>query len=137
MTGIRVLCPIPLRAFIPVRFCPGDYTLIPPVYIGRDVTIGDRAVIGPNSVIDDGCNIGAGEGQVVGGLKFGTQCKERISQFLGCLRCGYKAVQGFLKILSWAQMPLSANAIIRIMSASGLKSRWATVRVADNVGRQY
>jgi mannose-1-phosphate guanylyltransferase/phosphomannomutase len=38
----------------------GDYTLVPPVYIGRDVTIGDKAVIGPNTVIDDGCNIGAG-----------------------------------------------------------------------------
>ncbi|MBR6407300.1 MAG: NTP transferase domain-containing protein [Clostridia bacterium] len=38
----------------------GDFEIIPPVHIGKNVTIRDGAVIGPNSVIDDGCSIGYG-----------------------------------------------------------------------------
>ncbi len=38
----------------------GDYSIVPPVYIGSDVEIFDGAVIGPYAVIDDGCSIGAG-----------------------------------------------------------------------------
>lgn len=62
MTGnTGILLPYTAKGIYTREVLPeGDYTLIPPVYIGRDVTIGDRAVIGPNSVIDDGCNIGAG-----------------------------------------------------------------------------
>ena len=37
----------------------GDYSIIPPVYIGRDTEIGDGAVIGPYAVVDSGCSIGA------------------------------------------------------------------------------
>lgn len=37
----------------------GNYVLMPPVYIGSDVKIGDGSVIGPNAVIDDGCSIGS------------------------------------------------------------------------------
>ena len=36
----------------------GDYSIIPPVYIGSDVEIEDGAVIGPYTVIDDKCCIG-------------------------------------------------------------------------------
>ncbi len=38
----------------------GDYTVIPPVYIGERVDIADSAVIGPNTVIESECVIGAG-----------------------------------------------------------------------------
>lgn len=38
----------------------GDYTLVPPVYIGSNVSIGKGAVIGPEAVIDDNCAIGLG-----------------------------------------------------------------------------
>lgn len=37
----------------------GDYSIIPPVYIGADVEISDGAVIGPYAVIDDNCSVGA------------------------------------------------------------------------------
>ncbi len=37
----------------------GDYSIIPPVYIGKDTEIGDGAVIGPYAVVDSGCSIGA------------------------------------------------------------------------------
>ncbi len=37
----------------------GDYSIIPPVYIGRDAEIGDGAVIGPYAVVDSGCSIGS------------------------------------------------------------------------------
>lgn len=36
----------------------GGYTLIPPVYIGKDVSIGVGAQIGPFAVLDDGCRVG-------------------------------------------------------------------------------
>ncbi len=36
----------------------GQYTLIPPVYIGRDVHIGTAAQIGPFAVLDDNCHVG-------------------------------------------------------------------------------
>ena len=36
----------------------GDYSIIPPVYIGKNTEISDGAVIGPYAVIDDNCFIG-------------------------------------------------------------------------------
>jgi len=36
----------------------GEYTIIPPVYIGDSVEIGKDAVVGPYAVLDDGCSIG-------------------------------------------------------------------------------
>ncbi len=36
----------------------GEYKIIPPVYIGSNVEIETDAVIGPNTVIDDGCLVG-------------------------------------------------------------------------------
>lgn len=36
----------------------GDYSIVPPVYIGENVEIADGAVIGPYAVIDDNCCIG-------------------------------------------------------------------------------
>ncbi len=38
----------------------GDYTIIPPVFIGERVDIADSAVIGPNTVIGSECVIGTG-----------------------------------------------------------------------------
>ncbi len=35
----------------------GDFSIIPPVYIGSDVEIAEGAVIGPYAVIDDNCSI--------------------------------------------------------------------------------
>lgn len=40
------------------RLPSGDYSVIPPVYIGTDTEISDGAVIGPYAVIGDGCSIG-------------------------------------------------------------------------------
>lgn len=37
----------------------GDYSIVPPVYIGSEVEIGDGAVIGPYAVVDDKCCIGS------------------------------------------------------------------------------
>lgn len=46
--GVALLCGKP----------SGNYAIHPPVYIGRDVRIGNGAQIGPFAVIDDGCHIG-------------------------------------------------------------------------------
>lgn len=42
------------------RLPEGNYSVIPPVYFGEGVKIGDYAVIGPFAVIDDGCSVGLG-----------------------------------------------------------------------------
>ncbi|HCC00488.1 MAG TPA: hypothetical protein DEP42_04630 [Ruminococcaceae bacterium] len=36
----------------------GKYTIHPPVYIGKQVTIGEGAVVGPYAVLDDGSTVG-------------------------------------------------------------------------------
>ena len=38
----------------------GEYLLVPPVYIGERVTVGDGAQIGPFAVLDDDCCVGSG-----------------------------------------------------------------------------
>lgn len=42
------------------RHPSGQYTLRPPVYIGRDVSIGEDSIIGPNTVLEDDVRIGSG-----------------------------------------------------------------------------
>jgi len=37
-----------------------QFTIVPPVYIGQNVTVGSDAVIGPNAVLDDGCTVSPG-----------------------------------------------------------------------------
>lgn len=62
----------------------GDYSVIPPVYIGENTEISDGAVIGPYAVIDDNCFIG-------------ENAKIRYSAVLenSCIACG-SAVTGAL-----------------------------------------
>lgn len=38
----------------------GSYTVIPPVWFGKNISIGDQAVIGPYTAVGDGCSIGSG-----------------------------------------------------------------------------
>ncbi len=56
----------------------GDYTILPPVYFGGNIAIGNNTVIGPYSVIEDGCSIGKGA-NIKGSL------------MLTCSTCGDKA----------------------------------------------
>lgn len=42
------------------RMPSGNFTVIPPVYFGDSVKIGDYSVIGPFAVIDDFCTVGMG-----------------------------------------------------------------------------
>lgn len=44
--------------FIEDSLPKGDYSVIPPVYIGKDVDISDGAVIGPHTVIENECVVG-------------------------------------------------------------------------------
>ena len=43
--------------FIKDEMPSGDFSVIPPVYIGSDVEIAEGAVIGPYAVIDDNCSV--------------------------------------------------------------------------------
>ncbi|MBQ2848002.1 MAG: NTP transferase domain-containing protein [Clostridia bacterium] len=44
--------------FVKKSLPDGDYSIVPPVYIGKNVEISEGAVIGPYSVIEDNCYIG-------------------------------------------------------------------------------
>ncbi len=44
--------------FVKKSMPKGDYSVIPPVYIGENAEISDGAVIGPYAVVDDGCYLG-------------------------------------------------------------------------------
>ena len=80
----------------------GDYSIVPPVYIGEKVEIEEGAVIGPYTVIDDNCFIGknakirysavlenswiACDSSVTGALVCsGAALKKRSSLFEGCV----------------------------------------------------
>lgn len=48
--------------FVKDKLPDGDYSIVPPVYIGKNVEIADGAEIGPYSVVDDNCYIGKNAG---------------------------------------------------------------------------
>ncbi len=50
--------PIAEKIFVKKELPKGDYSVVPPIYIGSNVEIGDGAVIGPYAVVDDNCYIG-------------------------------------------------------------------------------
>ncbi|MDR1927461.1 MAG: NDP-sugar synthase, partial [Oscillospiraceae bacterium] len=62
----RVQCALPAAArempgiFLRGALPQGEYQLIPPVYIGEEVEIAAGAVVGPHTVLDDGCLVGEG-----------------------------------------------------------------------------
>lgn len=64
MMDHKVQCALPAAAqdssgiFLRTTLPQGDYTLLPPVFIGEEVEIAHGAVIGPYAVLDDGCIIG-------------------------------------------------------------------------------
>lgn len=63
------------------RIPHGNFTVMPPVYIGKGVHIGDFSVIGPYAVIDDDCTIGVGatikNSVVLPGAYVGDHCELR------------------------------------------------------------
>lgn len=91
MLGGKCECGLPGSADGGVRCAgrmpEGAFTLIPPVFIGRDVRIGSGASIGPCAVIDDGVSVGAGakirNSVLLGGAYIGERCELR-----GALVCG-------------------------------------------------
>lgn len=68
-------------SFCKTMLPPGSFTVIPPVYIGENVKIGDYAQIGPDTVIDDGCTIGYGttvrNSVVLQNVLIGDRCELR------------------------------------------------------------
>lgn len=77
----------------------GGYTLRPPIWIGKNVRIEERAVIGPWTVLDDGSAVGPGA-QVSGsvlmpGASVGAGCAVRESILgAGAAVCGAASLSG-------------------------------------------
>jgi mannose-1-phosphate guanylyltransferase / phosphomannomutase len=59
----------------------GNFSVMPPVYIGEGVRIGDFSVIGPFAVIDDDCTVGVGatikNSVILPGTYVGDHCELR------------------------------------------------------------
>lgn len=70
----------------------GEYTLIPPVYIGEDVSIGAGARIGPFAVLDDGCRVGNGA-HIRGSVLLGCSYAGDRASLTGSLLCHSASVR--------------------------------------------
>lgn len=70
----------------------GDYTLIPPVYIGEGVSIGAGAQIGPFAVLDDGCRVGNGA-HIRGSVLLGCSYAGDRASLTGSLLCHSASVR--------------------------------------------
>lgn len=75
----------------------GGYTLRPPVWIGRSVRIAEHAVIGPWTVLDDGCAVGAGSEVSGSALLPGVQLESGAAVRESIL-CGGAAVHGSARL---------------------------------------
>jgi len=64
----------------------GEYSLIPPVYLGEQLEIGSGAVIGPHSSVDDGCLIGEGA-KLRGSALLENACLGPYASVTGALLC--------------------------------------------------
>lgn len=64
----------------------GGYTITPPVYIGRDVSIGTGAQIGPFAVLEDGCRVGNGA-KIRGSVLLGSSYAGDRTSLTGTLLC--------------------------------------------------
>lgn len=69
----------------------GEYTLVPPVYIGNNVQIGDGVRIESGSVIDDGCSI-APAARVSGSVLLPNSFVGRRARLTGALLCSGASV---------------------------------------------
>jgi len=112
----------------------GGYTLIPPVYIGKNVSIGAGAQIGPFAVLDDGCRVGnwakikesvllsssyAGDRTSLTGalLCHGASVRRGASLFEGCA-IGAGSVVGeyatvFPDVKVWPNKKVESNQVLR------------------------
>lgn len=110
----------------------GNYTLIPPVWLGSGVTIGDGAVIGPEAVIDDGCHIGLGSSLrrtvALSNVYIGSNCELR-----GAVLCQGASLESTGRMFEGSV--LGADARVGVGATVGTNVRlWPGKRV-DNEAR--
>jgi len=63
-----------------------QFTIVPPVYIGQNVSIGNNAVIGPNAVLDDHCKVAAGA-KIRDSVLLARSCVGSGSHLTGAILC--------------------------------------------------
>ena len=78
--------------YCPEKLPTGDYSIVPPVYIGRNAEICDGAVIGPYAVVDDNCYIGE-NAKVRYSAILENACLSRGSAVTGALVCSGAALK--------------------------------------------
>lgn len=110
----------------------GNYTLLPPVWLGSGVTIGEGAVIGPEAVIEDGCHIGCGSTLrrtvVLSNVYVGSNCELR-----GAILCKGASLESTGRMFEGSV--LGANARVGVGATVGTSVRlWPGKRV-DNEAR--
>lgn len=78
--------------YSPEKLPTGDYSIIPPVYIGRNTEICDGAVIGPYAVVDDNCYVGE-NAKIRYSTVLENACISRNSAVTGALVCSGAALK--------------------------------------------
>lgn len=78
--------------FVKDKLPDGDYSIVPPVYIGKNVEIADGAEIGPYTVVDDNCYIGKNAG-VRHSVVLENSCIANSASVTGALICSGAAIK--------------------------------------------
>lgn len=78
--------------YSPEKLPAGDYSIVPPVYIGRNAEIRDGAIIGPYAVIDDNCYVGE-NAKIRYSTLLENACVSRDCAITGALVCSGAALK--------------------------------------------
>ncbi len=78
--------------YCPEKLPTGDYSIVPPVYLGSNAEICDGAVIGPYAVVDDNCYVGENT-KIRYSTVLENACVSRGSAVTGALICSGAALK--------------------------------------------
>lgn len=87
----------------------GKYKIIPPVYIGKNVSVGEGSLIGPGTVLDDGCFVGANV-HIKGSVLLPNTRVENGSRVTGAVLASGSTVKNGAELFDGAV--LGANSIV-------------------------
>ncbi len=108
---------------------PMNVRIVQPVYIGKNVTLGDDALIEMGSVLDDGCTVGAGA-RVSGSVLLPGAHVGRRARLTGALLCAGASVKAGGMLFEGSAVGAGAVVGEQATIAAGIKI-WNGKRVPD------
>lgn len=109
----------------------GDFTLMPPVYVGKGVVIEDGAVVEAGSVLDDGCHVGK-NARVTASVLLQNSYAARRARLTGALLCAGATVKSAAMLFEGAAVGAGAVVGEKSIINAGIKV-WNKKVVGDSV----